>query len=324
MRLTTLLFGLALAESSYFSLDDLQEGDSIKGDQICNDRICVPLHFAPTEEFQPIYPGQRIPKGLHIRIDYATGIKEAKLMDENEKDENTAVNITPDVVEDSKDAIIHPPESRNTSGLTWEERDTLEHMFEKLNTTAVDAQLPLLEQLSEAAHQVDVGTGLASNLDQILFLLRLLEHPDSVIRSQTAILLGSIYSNNQEAISRISTVPNFMSTIFNAFKTEESDNVKYRLMYLISAVTRSSKDAYRMFSELKPFAALLAPLKSQVVSDTNRKLQSRIINYLIDVKDNLRPIDFDSDEWCQAASKQAELLDLLNSIGACQREGSEL
>lgn len=46
--------------------------------------------FEPTKEWKVIKPGQAVPRGLHIRIDLSTGLKEAKLMDENEEleDEN--------------------------------------------------------------------------------------------------------------------------------------------------------------------------------------------------------------------------------------------
>ncbi|KAJ3325165.1 hypothetical protein HDV06_004922 [Boothiomyces sp. JEL0866] len=324
MQLLTLLVGFALAESSYFSLDELQEGDSVKGDQICNERMCVPLIFNPTEEFQPIYPGQRIPKGLHIRIDYATGIKEAKLMDESEAEENTAVNVTPEVVEEDKDAIIHPPEARNNSALTWEERDTLSNIFDQLNSSTVDIQLQLLDRLAEAAHQVDVGIGLASNLDQILFLLTLLEHSDQSIRSQTAVLLGTVYSNNHEATAKISTIPGFISTILSAFKKEESVDVQYRLMYLISAVTRSSDEVYQGFKRMKLFSTLLQAWKLGADSTAHQRLQRRILNYLIDIKGHLDQTDFKNTEWCNVASKESELSELMAEIGSCKRESSEL
>ena len=37
--------------------------------------------FIATNEWQEIKPGQSIPKGLHVRINMATGLKEAKLLD---------------------------------------------------------------------------------------------------------------------------------------------------------------------------------------------------------------------------------------------------
>lgn len=42
--------------------------------------------FIPTKEWQVIKEGQSIPKGLHIRMNFQTGIKEAKLLDESESE----------------------------------------------------------------------------------------------------------------------------------------------------------------------------------------------------------------------------------------------
>ena len=41
--------------------------------------------FIPTHQWQHILPGQAIPAGLHVRINLATGEKEAKLIDEEEE-----------------------------------------------------------------------------------------------------------------------------------------------------------------------------------------------------------------------------------------------
>lgn len=39
--------------------------------------------FIPTTEWQVVKEGQSIPKGLHVRMNLQTGLKEAKLMDES-------------------------------------------------------------------------------------------------------------------------------------------------------------------------------------------------------------------------------------------------
>lgn len=49
--------------------------------------------FVPTHEWQVIKEGQSIPAGLHVRMNFQTGIKEAKLM-ENEESENNKIKFT--------------------------------------------------------------------------------------------------------------------------------------------------------------------------------------------------------------------------------------
>ena len=41
--------------------------------------------FIPTSEWQTIKPDQGIPRGLHVRMNIQTGVKEAKLLDEADK-----------------------------------------------------------------------------------------------------------------------------------------------------------------------------------------------------------------------------------------------
>ena len=45
--------------------------------------------FIATNEWQEIKPGQSIPKGLHVRINMATGLKEAKLLDPEDNSEQS-------------------------------------------------------------------------------------------------------------------------------------------------------------------------------------------------------------------------------------------
>lgn len=48
--------------------------------------------FIPTNEWQVIKKGQAIPAGLHVRMNFQTGVREAKLMDSTEPDEEKQQN----------------------------------------------------------------------------------------------------------------------------------------------------------------------------------------------------------------------------------------
>ena len=49
---------------------------------------CFPKKFVATNEWQIIKPGQEVPEGLHYRLNFETGIKQAKLLDPNESEDN--------------------------------------------------------------------------------------------------------------------------------------------------------------------------------------------------------------------------------------------
>lgn len=52
---------------------------------ICDDDKCYPRVFKPSKDWQIILPEQQLPGGLDIRLNLETGLKEAKLLDENDK-----------------------------------------------------------------------------------------------------------------------------------------------------------------------------------------------------------------------------------------------
>lgn len=53
--------------------------------------------FVPTHEWQEIQPGQAIPPGLHVRMDFQTGKKEAKIWepDADSAASDGAIVVTP-------------------------------------------------------------------------------------------------------------------------------------------------------------------------------------------------------------------------------------
>ncbi|KAF5296654.1 hypothetical protein FQR65_LT10194 [Abscondita terminalis] len=49
--------------------------------------------FVPTREWQVVKQGQKIPKGLHVRINFENGVTEAKILDETQKNEDKATAV---------------------------------------------------------------------------------------------------------------------------------------------------------------------------------------------------------------------------------------
>ena len=81
ISLTSLLtLVLATSSSSPSPLSSPSSADQLS--QICpssDPSSCYPSVFQPTLDFQPILEGQSIPRGLHVRLNMATGEKEARL-----------------------------------------------------------------------------------------------------------------------------------------------------------------------------------------------------------------------------------------------------
>ncbi|XP_065649222.1 nucleotide exchange factor SIL1 isoform X2 [Hydra vulgaris] len=80
---------LFLGFKSIFGVTDVlvvnKKSDNSKEDTNEKDEIALNEPFIPTNEWQVIKPGQSIPAGLHVRMNFETGIKEAKIIEKEEK-----------------------------------------------------------------------------------------------------------------------------------------------------------------------------------------------------------------------------------------------
>ena len=87
-HIVTVLILLAININSSITEDEDQEGKIFYVvTELCG--VCVvdePDVFQPTSEWQVVQEGQSIPRGLHVRINLETGVKEAKLMEDSDKD----------------------------------------------------------------------------------------------------------------------------------------------------------------------------------------------------------------------------------------------
>ncbi|CAJ0864298.1 833_t:CDS:2, partial [Entrophospora sp. SA101] len=88
-----------VSSSSSFSL--LNEIDNKECDKDIN---CYSKVFVATNNFQEVKGGQSIPPGLHVKIDFSTGKKYAKILDPNDPNDN-----------DSSDIIIVDPIEPNSN-----------------------------------------------------------------------------------------------------------------------------------------------------------------------------------------------------------------
>ncbi|KAL5035150.1 hypothetical protein BDV3_004597 [Batrachochytrium dendrobatidis] len=168
---------------------------------------CYPMIFQATHEFQPIRPEQQLPKGLHIRINVATGLKEAKLVSSTETEgepESMAVALSgsDQVVASNQDKTIQlqskPDEftidhGRNDAPIAAE--SVQKEAVKKTGVTG-DINKPVLihrpdGETHASTHGVGLGTHQLSAFDLTLkelqshpnhtTLMRILDHLDNVV-----------------------------------------------------------------------------------------------------------------------------------------------
>lgn len=287
-----LLIVTLVMAGEYIVLDELEDGYKVVNGQICdvNDN-CVPEIFQPSRDFKKIVNGQKVPKGLHITMDYTTGEKMAKFL-ENSPD-SKAVNAVQVATgsdtmssESSKPAaaVIHHEKEPDPSAnlrqlLTLEEKETLTGLFANLNTTKpADTISATLQLLSDSAHHFDVGVGIAGNKGQVNHLILLLSHENEKVRASVAILLGTILSNNDIAQNLVlENQPGFIRDLVAVLINEPDGICKKRLIFALSAILRGNKQAVDIFVALEPFKLL-------IILSKDAKLSSKVFALINDIK----------------------------------------
>ena len=186
---------------------------------------CYPAIFQPTEHFQIVHDDQSIPPGLHVRMNLATGLKEARLNILEPEDapkadivivDNTPVRLAAD--EEAEAEPISPPGLEDQS---QPERDydylppSLDpeeaSLFASITANIRFGSIPTLETLSaltDLVHSYDWGLALAQDGPLVFELASILDpdhgpHAPIEIRSAIALLFGTAIQNNPEALEAI-------------------------------------------------------------------------------------------------------------------------
>ena len=186
---------------------------------------CYPAIFQPTEHFQLVHDDQSIPPGLHVRMNLATGLKEARLNIPESEDapkadivivDNTPIRLAADEAAEAEP--ITPPGIQDQSqperdydylrpSLDPEEASLFASETAKLRSSSVPT-LESLSALTDLVHSYDWGLALAQD-GLLIDKLATIFEPDSPlrapieIRSATALLLGTAIQNNPEALAAL-------------------------------------------------------------------------------------------------------------------------
>ena len=208
-------------------------------DLIChttNPAECYPREFVPTSEFQKVHDDQSIPKGLHIRLNLATGAKEAKInapdLDESEQqysDLTVEVPVTEEKEKQRSDLVIVEEPDEEASPPSIHDQSSPEHQYPirpppfhpgehslfsdsiailKSPSSISDpgAQVATrlaLSDLEDLTHSYHWGVALTRDrvVSHKIFQLLSASNPSPEIRSAAALLLGTAVHNNPDALT---------------------------------------------------------------------------------------------------------------------------
>ncbi|EFA10120.2 Nucleotide exchange factor SIL1-like Protein [Tribolium castaneum] len=293
--------------------------------------------FVPTKEWQTVRKGQKIPKGLHVRINLETGETEAKLLDEAPEDKTRALSAlppenpkstlgeavtdtyTPDELKKIKNEFRSYDEIKKTLGdlkLTPKMdaeiiADLLQRHQEVVDKTEL---LKILEDLDFLAHQYDNAREFVKQNGFREMIYKNLNSTDSEVKKETLKLMTALMQNNVNP--KIHALESGAVGVLLRLVNFESDlGVKTRALSALGALLRSFPAAQRKFVESGGLSVL-----SKFFDSDDIKLQIKLVTMISDllveheysvVDENLSKyyVKFDltkrilEHDWCKKLNK---------------------
>jgi nucleotide exchange factor SIL1 len=193
---------------------------------------CYPAIFQPTEYFQQIHDDQSIPPGLHVRLNLATGLKEARLnvpeAEDAPKADLVIIDNTAQLPNDWEQApyLDRSQKVLEDQNREWQEtapsKSGLDDSFAPgdvsdksnyllaqktvLGSSNVQSTLSAMEFLTGLSHDLEWGIALARNADLSRTLVEYINPQSGVpikVRSASAQLLATAVQNNAEALAAL-------------------------------------------------------------------------------------------------------------------------
>ncbi|XP_044261797.1 nucleotide exchange factor SIL1 [Tribolium madens] len=273
--------------------------------------------FVPTKEWQIVRKGQKIPRGLHVRINLETGETEAKLLDDSKapEDKTRALTALPQDHEDTnvenlpkstlgeairdlftsdelklkknKNKFRSYDEIKKTLGdlnLTPKMdaeiiRDLLKKHLEGLNREKLDKSklLKIIEDLDFLVHQYDNGREFVKQNAFQEFIYKNLNSTDLDIKKETLKLMTGLMQNNVNP--KIHAFESGAIGVLLRLINFESDlGVKTRALSALGALLRSFPVAQRKFVESGGLAVLTKFFDSDDI-----KFQVKLVTMISDL-----------------------------------------
>ncbi|KAI8849864.1 hypothetical protein BC829DRAFT_390842 [Chytridium lagenaria] len=253
--------------------------------------------FVATNEFRTIQPWECVPKGLHIRINFETGLKEAKLVSPEDSNEDTAVLVLP-TAESIDNSETMDEEELVVDDTTEPAEPQFSYLHQVLASLGHVPPLPaprvngdaetILEGLSELEDVVgDMADGVdflkLREADARRILEVLLLHEDERVRVHSARVLSACFSNNPPA-RKIAHTRNYLPTLLHHLHAEKSTQVQSSLIFTLGTLLRGDLPLLRQFHSTSPQILPQVFQASPVSAHTLRTRILRLVNDLLETQ----------------------------------------
>ncbi|KAI9354066.1 hypothetical protein DFJ73DRAFT_959063 [Zopfochytrium polystomum] len=242
--------------------------------------------FVATHEFRAVQPNECLPKGLHVRINIETGLKEAKLLSDDDATNENSLEMTLQSTENGELLRVEGDAEKQSRELSLDDLALLEESVGNIDDGIEFMRSPLSERV-----------------------LDLLSNDNEAIRVEAARVLGMTLANNPAA-QKVAVSRGWMPRLLGSLGKGDAgaaQTIKSEL-FLLGALLRGSVDATESFQRSGGVKILLdipSRLSSQTAEQQSRQrsIKSRILSIVDDLFDE-EIIDGGSapgvaDRWAQ-------------------------
>ena len=272
---------------------------------------CYPSIFQPTEEFQVIRDDQSLPPGLHVRLNLATGVKEARLnVPEPEEAHSDLVIVEkPEPEEPISDSqlvdepgelptalhhdqsILEDTPRIRTPPFEPGESSTFEESMSQLRNSPSSDPIPALTALQDLCHSADWGLKLTKDSNVTRLLVHSFQDVSQklAVRSGAALLLATAIQNNPDALA--AAISHFyndewptgpLDAVLLALMHEKSTSLLIRTVFLLSSLCQDQKQLVK-FVDMGGLEILLRVFRDGDISRPDHdKLRGKIANFIFD------------------------------------------
>ncbi|KAL8902613.1 MAG: hypothetical protein Q9207_004540 [Kuettlingeria erythrocarpa] len=276
---------------------------------ICNtNHECYPRIFQPTEHFQEIQDHQDLPPGLHVRMNLATGVKEARLnVPEPQDNGDISSGLT---IIDHSNLVGFEPEPGDHSVPDQEAPGSQQpirplpdfiaesssyadivHQVKEYGQQDHQQLLPALADLEDLSHSYHWGLSLAKDGDLVrkIFQLFLPSTLSLEVRSLAALIFGTAIRNNPAALeAALSHFVNDewpegpLAAVITALLHEQAPVLLNRMMFLLSSLCQDRTQVSR-FLDAGGIDVLIGIYEAKSAgTDDREKLRRKVSHFVVD------------------------------------------
>lgn len=250
--------------------------------------------FKPEKYWKNVEADEAIPKGLHVRINLSTGQKEAKLLEAEDKDEDTRDAMTPEQLKTFlKGVKDESSKLKETDRSKFRDMETIEKDFASLNLRPVKSDSHTIQELLELyrnksskdeekeghlremeylLHQYDVAKDFVrmGGIKDILPGLN-----NTILRDHVALALGAALQGNPSVQKAM-----LDSQGLHALLVSSKAGCGSQCIFALSTLVRQFPAAQKLLIDLGGLQVLAQVFQSR---DSNLKLRLKIVTLLSDL-----------------------------------------